>query len=77
MAPPILMRLKSQKMAFLGGKTPWEIWASFRLWPPSPLSPSVHLAMPLFTADYEAVQYAGEYDFLVDDTNIVFFPDGT
>lgn len=33
MARPILMRLKSQKMAFLGGKTPWEIWGSFR--PPS------------------------------------------
>ena len=33
--------------------------------------------MPLFTADYESVQYAGEYDFLVDDTIIVFFPDGT
>ena len=30
-----------------------------------------------FTADYEGVQYAGEYDFVDDDTIIVCFPDGT
>jgi hypothetical protein len=27
-----------------------------------------------FTADYEGVQYAGEYDFVDDDTIIVCFP---
>lgn len=30
-----------------------------------------------FTADYEGVQYAGEYGFVDDDTIIVCFPDGT
>lgn len=30
-----------------------------------------------FTADYEGVQYAGEYDFVDDDTIVVLFPDGT
>lgn len=30
-----------------------------------------------FAADYEGVQYAGEYDFVDDDTIVVLFPDGT
>jgi len=30
-----------------------------------------------FTADYEGVQYAAEYEFVDDDTIVVHFPDGT
>lgn len=33
--------------------------------------------MHSFDADYEGVQYFGEYDFVDDDTIIVCFPDGT